>query len=146
MWEGLSPVWMLTFCPVFLLSSEHSVYWVNAKQLHLMCINLLVPSYALWCHRTVNIGSGNGLVPSGNKPLPEPVFSYHQVKSWCIHPWAISLEMFKISNIRISCQITHIKIKSLPSLSEDNELTLGLCRCCINLWIPSVSILTRQCC
>ena len=23
----------------------------------------------------VNIGSGNGLVPSGNKPLPEPMFS-----------------------------------------------------------------------
>ena len=23
----------------------------------------------------VNIGSGNGLVPSGNKPLPEPMFT-----------------------------------------------------------------------
>ena len=23
----------------------------------------------------VNIGSGNGLVPSGNKPLPEPVLT-----------------------------------------------------------------------
>ena len=25
-----------------------------------------------------NIGSGNGLVPSGNKPLPEPMLTYHQ--------------------------------------------------------------------
>ena len=24
----------------------------------------------------VNIGSGNGLVPSGNKPLPEPMMSH----------------------------------------------------------------------
>ena len=29
----------------------------------------------------VNIGSGNGLVPSGNKPLPESVLTY--VVTWC---------------------------------------------------------------
>ena len=26
----------------------------------------------------VNIGSGNGLVPDGTKPLPEPMLTYHQ--------------------------------------------------------------------
>ena len=26
----------------------------------------------------VNIGSGNGLVPNGAKPIPEPVLTYHQ--------------------------------------------------------------------
>ena len=26
----------------------------------------------------VNIGSGNGLLPDGTKPLPEPVLAYHQ--------------------------------------------------------------------
>ena len=26
----------------------------------------------------VNIGSGNGLVPNGTKPIPEPVLTYHQ--------------------------------------------------------------------
>ena len=26
----------------------------------------------------VEIGSGNGLVPDGNKPLPEPMLTYHQ--------------------------------------------------------------------
>ena len=29
----------------------------------------------------VNIGLGNGLVPSGNKPLPESVLTY--VATWC---------------------------------------------------------------
>ena len=30
----------------------------------------------------VNIGSGNGLVPSGNKPLPEPVLTQIYVTTW----------------------------------------------------------------
>ena len=33
------------------------------------------------CHRAtqilVNIGSGNGLLPDGTKPLPEPILTYH---------------------------------------------------------------------
>ena len=39
------------------------------------CPNMNVTEFHWW---SVNIGSGNGLVPSGNKPLPEamltPVF------------------------------------------------------------------------
>ena len=35
---------------------------------------------------TVNIGSSNGLVPSGNKPLPEPVLS----KIICCHQATMS--------------------------------------------------------
>ena len=35
-----------------------------------------------WHHMTalisVNIGSGNGLLPNGTKPLPEPILTYHQ--------------------------------------------------------------------
>ena len=30
----------------------------------------------------VNIGSGNGLVPSGNKPLPEPMLTQISVAMW----------------------------------------------------------------
>ena len=30
----------------------------------------------------VNIGSGNGLVPSGNKPLPEPMLTQIYVAKW----------------------------------------------------------------
>ena len=34
-------------------------------------------------HRSlVNIGSGNGLVPSGNKPLPEPMLALIPVAIW----------------------------------------------------------------
>ena len=29
----------------------------------------------------VNIGSGNGLLPDGTKPLLEPVLTYHQICS-----------------------------------------------------------------
>ena len=32
---------------------------------------------ALWV--LVGIGLGNGLVPSGTKPLPEPMMTYHQL-------------------------------------------------------------------
>ena len=30
----------------------------------------------------VNIGLGNGLVPSGNKPLPEPVLTHFLIALW----------------------------------------------------------------
>ena len=33
-----------------------------------------------WC--SVNIGSGNGLVPSGNKPLPEPMLTQTYAAIW----------------------------------------------------------------
>ena len=48
--------------------------------------------YLLWnCHHMnvtesywwqVNIGLGNGLVPSGNKPLPEPMLTQFPVAIW----------------------------------------------------------------
>ena len=28
-----------------------------------------------WMSQNLNIGSGNGLMPSGNKPLPEPMLT-----------------------------------------------------------------------
>ena len=31
---------------------------------------------------SLNIGSGNGLVPSGNKPLPEPILTHIYVATW----------------------------------------------------------------
>ena len=40
---------------------------------------------AIW----VNIGSGNGLMPDGTKPLPEPVLTYHKYG-----PVAITQELF----------------------------------------------------
>ena len=40
--------------------------------------NSLWPSDAIWRQILVNIGSGNGLLPDGTKPLPEPMLTDHQ--------------------------------------------------------------------
>ena len=44
-----------------------------------ICPNMNVTGLHWW---SVNIGSGNGLVPSGNKPLPEPTLSKIPVAVW----------------------------------------------------------------
>ena len=64
--------------PVALPVASH---WHVNVPLHCMVIPLW-PHYAIWPHRfgnidLVNIGSGNGLVPLGTKPLPEPLLTYH---------------------------------------------------------------------
>ena len=45
-------------------------------------VELLWLIEAQWRHLAtyswVNIGSGNGLLPDGTKPLPEPMLTYHQ--------------------------------------------------------------------
>ena len=43
----------------------------------------------------VNIGSGNGLLPDGTKPLPEPMLTYHPLRSHGIHMSVLSLEDLK---------------------------------------------------
>ena len=48
-----------------------------------------------------NIGSGNGLVPSGNKPLPEPMLTQicHPMASLGHNGWkgVLSMEMISIT-------------------------------------------------
>ena len=39
-------------------------------------VNSLWSSDAMW--RWVNIGPGNGLLPDGTKPLPEPMLTYDE--------------------------------------------------------------------
>ena len=56
------------------------------------CPNLNVTGLYWW---SVNFGSGNGLVPSGNKPLPEPMLTkslgLHRLatKLTCLIPWML---------------------------------------------------------
>ena len=45
-------------------------------------LNSLCPSKAIWQQIWVNIGSGNGLLPDGKKPLPEPMLTYLQIIPW----------------------------------------------------------------
>ena len=58
----------------------------------------------------VNIGLGNGLLPDGTKPLPEPMLIDHDssVKSNDIHIRAISQEMPQTSVTEILLEITYI--------------------------------------
>ena len=56
---------------------DFSDWWLR----HLLwnCPNMNVIGLHWW---SVNIGSGNGLVPSGNKPLPEPMLTQISVSTW----------------------------------------------------------------
>ena len=57
---------------------DFSGWWLR----HLLwnCPNINVTGLHGW---SVSIGSGNGLVPSGNKPLPEPMLTQIAVAIWC---------------------------------------------------------------
>ena len=68
----------------------------------------------------VKIGSGNGLVPSGNKPLPEPMLT-SSVRSCGFHGRAISQEMPQLSITKICLKITCLKFHS--NFPGANELT-----------------------
>ena len=69
-------------------------YWRRSCSLKLVVLNLfhIKDRYILRnCHRMndrtsywrlVNIGSGNGLVPSSKKPLPRPMLSQFYVAKW----------------------------------------------------------------
>ena len=90
----------------------------------------------------VNIGSSNGLVPDGTKPLPESWanVAWSSAKSSDIHIGAISQEKPQPSITKIHLKITYLKFLSnfpganklnddrdlwcLYVLSEDTELTL----------------------
>ena len=63
-WTGEKPLseQMLVRFPTYICVTQPQ--WVNS----------------FWCHKAtwicVNIGSDNGLLPDGTKPLPEPIFTY----------------------------------------------------------------------
>ena len=59
----------------------------------------------------VNIGSGNGLLPDGTKPLPEPMLTDHQ-QSPVIFMWEhISQEIPQLSLTKISLKTTYLKLE-----------------------------------
>ena len=72
-----------------------------------------------------NIGSGNGLLPDGTKPSPEPMLTYHQQSS-DKHLWAISREIPHPYIDNISMKIAYRKFQE--KLSGVNELTFLLYR------------------
>ena len=65
--------------------------------------NSLWPSDAVWWQRSVNIGSGNGLLPDGTKPLSEPMLTSHSsVRFRDIHLRGISQEIAQESVITLA--------------------------------------------
>ena len=70
----------------------------------------------------VNIGSNNGLLPDGTKPLPKPMFEWSSVKSTNIHIRAISQDMPQLSITKIPWKITYLKF--LSYFPGANELAL----------------------
>ena len=59
-------------------NSKHEIF-KQIDGLLWYCPNMKVTRLHRW---SVNIGSGNGLVPSGNKPLPEPMVTQICVAIW----------------------------------------------------------------
>ena len=57
----------------------------------------------------VNIGSGNGLLPDGTKPLPEPIMTYHEGGPVAITLRTILLEIHQPSIIKVTLNITYLK-------------------------------------
>ena len=67
----------------------------------------------------VNIGSGNGLLPDGTKPLPEPMLTYHQ-KGWVTFIWG---QVHKPSTTEIIWKIKYLKFHSnFPGANESRQL------------------------
>ena len=61
----------------------------------------------------VNIGSGNDLLPDGTKPLPDPMLTFHNLKSSDIHIKEISKEMSQPLITKICLKITYSKISNI---------------------------------
>ena len=91
----------------------------------------------------INIGSGNGLLPDGTKPLPEPMLTYHQrgpVK-------ASEHEMHQLSITRIGLKITdlrfHSEISQMPVSYQYICFHTHICfiiLCVISdLWVNDIS-------
>ena len=61
----------------FVLGAIQQTYSFLGMQLliHALTLNSLRPSDAIWRQIWVNIGSGNGLLPDGTKPLPKPMLT-----------------------------------------------------------------------
>ena len=113
-------------------------------------MNATIPRWSL-----VNIGSGNGLVPSGNKPLPEPTLtwfydlshSHHRAPISCylmLYSWDGSFKAILSANTSL-CTQSHLRFPSdlighLISLMS-NKIAMQhdwVCRHQCACWWPSI--------
>ena len=80
---------------------------------------------ALWCHmvpwKWLNLAPGNGLVPDGTKPSPEPMLTYHFVRTSDTFLREIALEIPQPAVTKIRFKIDDLKF--YLNLWGANELT-----------------------
>ena len=87
----------------------------------------------------VNIGSGNGLLPDGTKPLPDAM-DFSLVKCFGIHLRAVSQEL--LINFRWNMCLEIALLKLLPHLSAVNELNSFHC----HFWVMNITgFLQKNC-
>ena len=72
----------------------------------------------------VNTVSGNGLLPDGTKPLPEPVLTWASLGLYGNHLRPMSLELLKISDHKIGWKNTLVKL--FLHLPRAHEFILGV--------------------
>ena len=67
----------------------------------------------------VNIGSVNGLLPDGNKPLPEPMLTYRQYDPVAFIWGQFHQRSLKNKSLKLVLKITYPKFRSnLPGANE----------------------------
>ena len=71
-------------------------------------INSFWPNNAKLWQTWVNISSGNGLLPDGTKPLPEPMLNHHQ-KGGVTFIWGQFHKILQVSITKIGLKITQLK-------------------------------------
>ena len=89
-----------------------------------------------------NICSGNGLLPDGTKPLPEPMWTLYQWGFVALTQDQFQRKVFKISTHKIS--LKNIFVKLLPHLwlAGANELTFSGDLCLVQHILNSKTIPT----
>ena len=64
------------YCTIIKKAQTFKIGWVMTGMGYYGHWSLVTP--IMLSENLVNIGSGNGLVPGGTMPLPEPMLTYHQ--------------------------------------------------------------------
>ena len=89
--------------------------WTNPNFVNSLWLSDTIMVTEIW----VNIGSGNGLLPDGTKPLNEPMLTDHQWSLVTIYIRAISQKMPQPSITKICLKITCLKFHlNFPGANE----------------------------
>ena len=89
-----------------------SIIFKSITQISSWCTGCEIALGCMPQNLTVNIGSGNGLVPLGNKPSPEPMLTLVYAAVWCHYATMIFFNDFS-TKIQIHRKFQFVLIQSL---------------------------------